>query len=179
MQPRKQADLLTELEGLGLIGSSGTVSSLASSSLFPCHNIPFPSNPHFFGREKELRAIQAHLGEGILSGFQSFALFGTEGIGKTQTALSYAHGKANGGTDAVLWLNCETSLSISRSFYEVATMLQLEGLTQDENSDQNRFLVLKWLKRTCELIWCHAGAYLTGIRRTLTDNQIPVQRQLG
>lgn len=41
-------------------------------------------------------------------------------------------------------------LSLARSFYHVAEMLQLEGLSQDEHSDQNRFLVLKWLRKTCE-----------------------------
>lgn len=121
-------------------------------TLFPCHNVPFPSNPHFYGRERELRAIREHLDQEPASGFRSFALFGTGGIGKTQTALAYAHEKINGGVDAVLWLNCETSLSLARSFYEIAAMLQLEGLAEDENSDQNRFLVLKWLRKTCKFI---------------------------
>ena len=143
MQPKRQADLLKELESLRLVGSGNTATHQEAESIFPCHNIPFPSSPHFYGRERELRAIREHLdGEAIID-FRIFALYGTKGIGKTQTALSYAPEKANAATDAVFWLNFETSLSIARSFHEIAAMLQLEGLAEDENSNQNRFLVLK------------------------------------
>ena len=82
------------------------------------------------------------------SGFKSHALFGTGGIGKTQTALSYAHERADEWIDAVLWLNCETGLAVARSFNKVAVMLQLEGLAEDESSDQNKFLMLNWLRKT-------------------------------
>ena len=95
-----------------------------------------------------MQSIREHLDDGLVSSFRSFALFGTGGIGKTQTALSYAHEKSESGVDAVLWLNCETGLAISRSFFEIASLLQLDGVSEDESSDQNKFLVLKWLRKT-------------------------------
>ena len=143
----RQSDLLKELDRLGYLNINSHAGP-SEQSLFPCNNIPFPINPHFCGRQRELQAIRDHLDEGAFSGFSSFALYGTGGIGKTQTALSYAHERANNGVDAVLWLNCETGLAIARSFYEIAAMLRLEGLSEDESSDKNRFLVLKWLRTT-------------------------------
>lgn len=147
MKPDIQSDLLKELDRLGYLNINSRALP-PDESLFPCNNIPLPANPHFCGRQRELKAIRDHLDEGAFSGFSSFALYGTGGIGKTQTALSYAHERANNGVDAVLWLNCETGLAIARSFYEIAAMLRLEGLSEDENSDKNRFLVLKWLRTT-------------------------------
>lgn len=73
------------------------------------------------------------------------------GIGKTQTALAYAYQQKDLGTEAVLWFNCGTGLSLGRSFRDIASLLHLEGAIDDETSEQNKFLVLKWLKGTSRL----------------------------
>lgn len=152
VQPRRPADLLKELDRLGLLSPSGNLASgLENQSIFPCDNIPFTPNPHFSGRGEELDCIRSHFGDILTStSFCSFALYGAGGIGKTQTALSFAHEQVSRSISAVLWLNCETGLSIAQSFYEVAEMLQLEGISEDVNTNQNRFLVLKWLRKTCK-----------------------------
>ena len=117
--------------------------------VFPCDNIPFARNTYFFGRQAELTQIREQLdNQSALGSFKSFALYGTGGIGKTQTALAYAYEQVDARADAVLWFNCETNLSIARSFFDVAKMLQLEGITADETSDQNKVLVLSWLRGT-------------------------------
>ena len=151
VQGLSRSDLLRELDRLGLIGSTATRNWLGpeEQDIAACSNIPFARNPNFFGRKKELETIAMHLGEDISTDkFQSFALYGTGGIGKTQTALAYAYQQKDMGMDAVLWFNCETGLSLARSFRDVASLLHLEGASEDETSEQNQFLVLKWLRRT-------------------------------
>jgi len=152
VQPRRPADLLKELDRLGLLSSAGNLAAgFENHSIFPCNNIPFTPNSQFSGRDGELEHIRNHFGDILtLTSFCSFALYGTGGIGKTQTALSFAHEQASKGLSAILWLNCETGLSIAQSFYEVADMLQLEGISEDVSTNQNRFLVLKWLRKTCK-----------------------------
>ncbi|KAF7904612.1 hypothetical protein EAF00_001946 [Botryotinia globosa] len=125
---QRPAVLLRELDRLGLVSLTGNVASVPENkSLFPCDNIPFTPNPHFLERQEELNNIPSHFGDLLTSKtFCSFVLYGTGGIGKTQTALSYAHEQVTHGISAVQWLNCETGLSVAQSFYEVADMLQLE-----------------------------------------------------
>ena len=118
-------------------------------AILPCNNIPFSPNPHFSGRRRELEAIEEELG--LLKAkeeFRGFALYGTGGMGKTQTALAYAYKQVADGVSVVLWLNCETRLSMARSFHEIAKMLKFPGLSQNEHSDQNQYLVLDWIRRT-------------------------------
>lgn len=151
-EPQRQADILRELDRLGLLSTNDTqpTSLLEENlSMFPCHNIPFSKYSHFIGRQKELGEVRKYLNSADgASEFRSLALCGTGGIGKTLTALYYAHERAENDTAAVLWLNCKTGLSLARSFYEVAVMLKLEGVATDENTDQNKFIVLKWLRNT-------------------------------
>lgn len=151
-EPQRQADILRELDRLGLLSTSDAQSASLleeNLSIFPCHNIPFSKYSHFIGRQKELGEVRKYLNSADgASEFRSLALCGTGGIGKTLTALYYAHERAENDTAAVLWLNCKTGLSLARSFYEVAVMLKLEGVATDENTDQNKFIVLKWMRNT-------------------------------
>lgn len=116
---------------------------------FPCHNIPYPRNSKFSSRDQELARIKQHLDGAKNSGsFRSFALFGTGGIGKTQTALAYAYEQTDAGTAAVLWVDCETGLSLNSSFCDIAAILKLEGRSEDRQAEINRILVLSWLSKT-------------------------------
>lgn len=151
VQGFSRSDLVRELDRLGLVSSTATQNWLGTEKqdIFACNNIQFARNPNFFGRKKELETIAKHLGENISTDtFRSFALCGTGGIGKTQTALAYAYQQKDLGMDAVLWFNCETGLSLARSFRDVASLLHLEGASEDETSEQNKFLVLKWFRQT-------------------------------
>jgi hypothetical protein len=134
-------------------GQPGATPSAMTESdpTFPCNNIPYARNVHFQARETELQEIEAKLEqEHPHQGVKSYALWGTGGIGKTQVALAYAYRATDRGTEAVFWVNCQTGLSIARSFTEIATVLELEGILADENSEQNRLLVLKWFRRARE-----------------------------
>ncbi|KAJ5701177.1 Tetratricopeptide-like helical [Penicillium malachiteum] len=151
VQGYSQADLLKELDRLGLLPSTATHGGLAKgeSDIFPCNNIQFARNANFFGRRHELDIISEHLDyPASTKSFRSFAVYGTGGIGKTQTALAYAYQQKDSGTEAILWFNCETGLSLARSFRDVASLLHLEGANDDETNEQNKILVLAWLRRT-------------------------------
>lgn len=166
VQGFSRSDLLRELDRLGLVSSSATESWLRSDHhpFSACSNIQFARNPNFFGRTKELETIARHLGENVATdAFHSFALYGMGGIGKTQIALAYAYQQKDLGMDAVLWFNSETGLSLARSFRDVASLLRLESASEDETSEQNMFLVLKWLRQTSMQL-----TLLCGRSRTLT-----------
>ncbi|KAJ4253831.1 hypothetical protein NW762_010226 [Fusarium torreyae] len=150
-QDLSQAGLLQQLDRMGFIasGPSHQSSSNTEDAVFPCCNIPFARNNSFFGRENELAEVHKHLDDqSSVNSFRSFALYGTGGIGKTQTALAYAYGQKDAGINAILWFNCETGISMARSFTDAASLLQLEGTSDEETSEQNKFLVLRWLRRT-------------------------------
>lgn len=70
------------------------------------------------------------------------------GIGKTQTALAYAHERTKDGIPAVFWVKAETKIDIDLSFTSIATLLDLKGLVIDGDLDQNRFLIMRWLQNT-------------------------------
>lgn len=152
MQGISRSDLLKELDRLGLIHpTAARDSAVSEGDLEPCSNIPFARNSSFFGRRKELEHIANYLGSGPATGkFRSFALYGTGGIGKTQIALAYAYQQKDMGMEVVLWFNCETGLSMARSFRDAASLLCLEGAVDDETSEHNKLLVLKWFRRTSE-----------------------------
>lgn len=117
----------------------------------PCHNVPFPLHAHFYGRERSLALFKSTWIEKLSQTFAVLRCIAREESGRLKPHCRTPKIKANAGVDAVLWLNCETSLSITRSFCEISVMLQLKGLAEDENSDQNRFLILKWLRKTRKL----------------------------
>jgi ATP-dependent Clp protease ATP-binding subunit ClpA len=148
------SDLLVDRIVLGGQSPAGsnTPAQTNNDRMVACHNIPYPKNEHLFGRQDELVSIRKHLDVDRTSPrFQSFALYGSGGIGKTQLALAYAHEQVQKQVQAVIWINCETGLSIARSFAAVSDLLELDGRIADENSDQNRTLVMSWLRKTSEI----------------------------
>lgn len=115
----------------------------------PCYEIPFSRNRNFRYRETELTMVDSYLRLDTQSPtIKSLALWGTGGVGKTQIALEYAYQRVDAGLESVLWVNCETGLSVARSFTQIAKSLKLEGVMDDENTDKNRHLVLTWFRNT-------------------------------
>jgi len=113
----------------------------------PLHNLPFPRNPKFFGREAELAAIDATLAaSGDSLPFRSIVLYGLGGVGKSQVALEYAYRRFN-NYQAVFWLDAATDLSLLRSFTIIAIILQLGNVARSD-MDRSQYLVLAWLKAT-------------------------------
>ncbi|KAK3291921.1 P-loop containing nucleoside triphosphate hydrolase protein [Chaetomium fimeti] len=118
---------------------------MASQSLRH-HTIPYPQNPDFYGRDDILQAIASAF-ERQATSISSVALWGAAGIGKTQIALEVAHKHWADGGRAILWIASETSAETTKSFYDAARELQLEGYSKNAPAT-NRKLVLQWLQNT-------------------------------
>ena len=155
-QSDQSAALLAEMDGLkgGFHAALSNALQTNESPTSPkeskiCrHNIPYPKNPAFLSREAELEEVRKHISmTKSQQSFQSFALWGAGGIGKTQTTLAYVYERVEEGVDVVLWIRCETGLSIAQSFMEVAAMLELQGRSESAD-DRNRFITLQWLRKT-------------------------------
>lgn len=123
-----------------------------SDDSLPCFIMPFPRNPAFYGREMELQTIKAALHQDPTNlQYKILALIGMGGVGKTQTALSYAYDRADHGVKAIFWVNSETALTIAESYTEIAKRLHLEGAAADGAHLKNRYLVSKWFQQTSKL----------------------------
>ncbi|KAJ5729079.1 Tetratricopeptide-like helical [Penicillium malachiteum] len=118
---------------------------------YPCYDIPFARNGSFRGRQAELDLVISHLTPDTSGhNVKSFALWGTGGVGKTQIALEFAYKRKDEAKESIFWVDCETGMSIAKSFTKIANALKLEGVIEDENSDKNRLLVLNWFRSTGE-----------------------------
>lgn len=134
------------------VPNAGPLNATPTQHTLPCSNITHAPNPYFSCRQEEMEGLRHHLDATLArSQFCSFALWGRGGVGKTQMALAFAHEQVSHGVEAVLWIDCETRLTLARSFSFVASILQLEGHSQHEETPQNRLIVLRWLRTTSKL----------------------------
>ncbi len=97
------------------------------------HNLPYPQNPFFTGRQKILTDLHDSLtasgSSAALS--QPQAIAGLGGIGKTQIATEYAyrHIKDYRG---ILWVTAETDSTITAGYGEIARLLKLKEKDQQD-----------------------------------------------
>ncbi len=108
-------------------------------------NIPYPRNLFFTGREELLSHLRQQLQTGQPSALsQPQAISGLGGIGKTQIALQYARQYSN-DYQAVLWVRAESHETLTSSFVEIATSL---NLPQRDEQDQTITVqaVKRWLQ---------------------------------
>jgi NB-ARC domain len=97
-------------------------------------NVPHTRNPHFTGRSEELQKLRKQLVESGTTGLsQVQAISGLGGIGKTQTALEYAH-RHRQDYSAVFWVQADTDGQICSGFINIARNLNLQ---QKDEADQN------------------------------------------
>lgn len=107
----------------------------------------FPENPQFLDRPDVMSRIRGVLNHEVpCQRRRVMALHGTGGIGKTQIALAYAYERKHAGVDAIFWVNSETNFEIAQGFSEICKRLALPGYDQDAQHDNNRRLVLEWLR---------------------------------
>lgn len=93
-----------------------------------CHCIPYAENPRFVGRNAELETIHQTLSP--KAGFRvgapkTFLLHGMGGMGKSEIALAYAHGRKEVFT-TIFWVPAETAQKVQAVFSEFAVALGLE-----------------------------------------------------
>ena len=86
--------------------------------------VPFPHNPDFVGREKELNDLHEMLQQKqSIVGIRPTVLVGLGGIGKTQLAVEYAHAHRDDYPSGVFWLNAINPLLFE--FSDLAEKLEM------------------------------------------------------
>ncbi len=129
------------------LGSKLNLSGKDDAETLPCHLIPFPRNPGFYGREKILEVIHGALQTGAQR-VNSVAIWGTGGIGKSQIALEYANWQLQADVPVIIWVPSETKEELRSAFEEAAFRLGLAGVEKSNTPDQNRLICLQWLQKT-------------------------------
>jgi len=104
-------------------------------------NVP-PRNFCFTGREDILDALSLTLQDGAMFS-RPPALSGLSGIGKTQTAVEFAH-RHRAEYDAVFWIGAETRNTIISGLLAIARLLDLPQ-KDSVNEEQTILAVQQWL----------------------------------
>lgn len=113
---------------------------------FPLKIVPRPAYQGFHGRLDVLSHIRQHLDiNSAPDKLRSILVYGLGGVGKTQTALHYAH-DLNSQYDAIFWARSETEAALNASFAEFATGLKLPGARLEGDAGQNLLLFQSWLR---------------------------------
>lgn len=115
-------------------------------------NVPLPLHPHFTGRQQTLQALRQALLETPL-----VALWGLGGMGKTQTALAFAHRYADENpTAAVLWLGGESASALALGLFALGRPLWRSGRLSQPYDDRDPATVRQVVSDYLE----HATDYL-------------------
>ncbi|KAF2968413.1 hypothetical protein GQX73_g5174 [Xylaria multiplex] len=111
--------------------------------VYPVHMLPSAHHSAVFhGRTESLTLIGTHL-DGNRDSLRSVLVHGLGGVGKTQTALQYAH-RNSSKYDAIFWIQSETFLSINASITKIARGLRLPGSMRDGADEQNLAAFQSW-----------------------------------
>ncbi len=114
----------------------------------PCRLYPWPRNPRFFGRKRELSEINIALNpESIEKTHKSFAIHGMGGVGKTQIALEYAY-QAQIYFEAIFWLSAQSHLNLATGFSNIASTLGLKPKDSSAGYQDDLNLVHRWMGET-------------------------------
>ncbi len=123
--------------------------STPSSQPAPTHlfTVPFRRDPFFTGREEILARLHSLLAANQPTALtQPPAISGLGGIGKTQTAIEYAH-QHRDDYSHILWIHSATQQEIISDFLQLAATLNLpEKNAPDQNLIVNA--VKRWLETT-------------------------------
>src|SRR5437667_10283023 len=96
-------------------------------------HVPYQRNPFFTGREDALSQLHNALqADACVAISHPLGISGLGGIGKTQTALEYAH-RYRTDYDAVFWVRADSVTALTSSLVELAHVLELpERYEQDQ-----------------------------------------------
>ena len=112
----------------------------------PIHNLPFPPNPAFTGRDAELKRLDEELQKRVeMPVTQTVAVHGLGGVGKTQLAVEYAW-KHLDDYDAVFWVKADSPEALDGGLAALASWLRLPEARERKQAVQTE-AVLGWLHR--------------------------------
>ena len=118
-----------------------------STFIKPKSNVPL-QNRFFTGREIYIEKLHEALkSDGAAALSQPQAISGYGGIGKTETAIKYAH-KYKDEYNDVFWVNADSTESLISSFVNIAGLL---NLSVKDNKEQDLIVdaVKHWLETDC------------------------------
>ncbi|OCL12400.1 hypothetical protein AOQ84DRAFT_437031 [Glonium stellatum] len=136
-----------------LYTSDSDIHRLGGPSL-PCYLIPFGRNKAFFGRTKELEAIERALcpqpsgerPEEEYALLKTFAICGPGGMGKSQLATEFVN-RNKTLFDAVFYVHADEHSKLGQDFKSIAIELGLVGKDSPDSKDHvlTRERVKRWL----------------------------------
>jgi hypothetical protein len=95
--------------------------------------VPFQPTADFQGRDVELQLIEDHFNSSLLQDQQlRVAVYGLDGVGKTQTSLKYAFDHRS-YYDSIFFLNASSIHSLTRDFAKIHQILQLAAIDDDDD----------------------------------------------
>jgi hypothetical protein len=110
---------------------------------------PYQRNKEFVGRTGALQESETFLNpQNVRDEAQVFALIGSGGMGKTQTALAHVFNHWE-RYNAILWVQAVNSTKIRQTFAEFACKLGLVARTDDQSYAQEQ--LLQWFEQTSKL----------------------------
>jgi tetratricopeptide (TPR) repeat protein len=114
------------------------------AALRTIHNLPFPPNPVFTGRDADMERLGKLLEKhGEVEVGQIVVLHGLGGVGKTQLAVEYAW-KHLSDYHAAFWVKADSPAALDASLASLAPVLGLPEASEHEQAVQTKS-VLDWL----------------------------------
>ncbi|CAI7601639.1 unnamed protein product [Penicillium glandicola] len=96
----------------------------------PCHMIPFSRNHRFVGHGKELEALKKKFSQ---KESRRLAIFGREGVGKTQVALELAYWvKEHMPSYSIFWMSGSSNATFEQSCMQITMKLGVITLSFDD-----------------------------------------------
>ncbi|KAL9103558.1 MAG: hypothetical protein Q9163_001396 [Psora crenata] len=127
-----------------------------------CLMLPQTKTTRFFDRVDVFEKLDRILGPAAGTSFQSVALHGLGGVGKSIIASTYIEKRFDEKVyDVILWIRGEKSSSLRQSFTDIAMRLKLPG-AQPQIHDENFILVHDWFQSTGESRFCKAQDSVVG-----------------
>jgi len=140
--------VIKEIQAQSALSPEQPTSAPSSQPALPhLFTVPFLRDPFFTGREEILARLHSMLATDQPTALtQPPAISGLGGIGKTQTAIEYAHQHRNDYSH-ILWIRSATQQEIISDFLQLAATLNLpEKNAPDQNLVVNA--VKRWLETT-------------------------------
>ena len=108
-----------------------------------------PRDPKYYGRADILKSMAEELlpnGQNSVK-LRSLALHEMAKVGKTQTALEFAHRQAD-MYEAILWMPAENKEKLTQDFVDIARALGLSEADLVKNPNKNVASVQQWFMTT-------------------------------